>query len=83
MAYPQTKVTMKTVIEKSAAQAPALKTATAKAPDIASASVPDTLATLNVIVSQIVLDALHGLKMDYPKTTPKRRRELKSIRQRL
>jgi len=39
---------MKTVIEKSAAEAPPLRTATAKAPDIASASVPDTLATLNV-----------------------------------
>jgi PPK2 family polyphosphate:nucleotide phosphotransferase len=36
-----------------------------------------------LIVSQIVLDALNELKMDYPKTTPKRRRELKSIRQRL
>ena len=36
-----------------------------------------------LIVSQIVLDALNGLKMDYPKMTPKRRRELKSIRQRL
>jgi plasma-membrane proton-efflux P-type ATPase len=48
MAYPQTKVTMKTVIEKPATQAPALKTVTVKAPDIASASIPDTLATLNV-----------------------------------
>jgi len=36
-----------------------------------------------LIVSQIVLDALNGLKMDYPKPTAKRRRELKSIRQRL
>jgi len=36
-----------------------------------------------LIVSQIVLDALNGLKMDYPKMTPKRRRELKSICQRL
>jgi PPK2 family polyphosphate:nucleotide phosphotransferase len=36
-----------------------------------------------LIVSQITLDALKELKMDYPKTTPKRRRELKSIRQRL
>jgi polyphosphate kinase 2 (PPK2 family) len=36
-----------------------------------------------LIVSQIVLDALNGLKMDYPKMTPKRRQELKSIRQRL
>ena len=32
------------------------------------------------IVSQIVLDALNGLKMAYPKTTAKRWRELKSIR---
>jgi PPK2 family polyphosphate:nucleotide phosphotransferase len=36
-----------------------------------------------LIVSQIVLDALNGLKMDYPKMTPKRRQELKSIRRRL
>jgi PPK2 family polyphosphate:nucleotide phosphotransferase len=36
-----------------------------------------------LIVSRIVLDALHGLKMAYPKTTAKRRRELKSIRKRL
>ena len=36
-----------------------------------------------LIVSQIVLDALNGLKMDYPKMTPKRRQELKSIRNRL
>ncbi len=33
-----------------------------------------------LIVSQIVLDVLGGLKMAYPKTTPKRRRELESIR---
>ena len=33
-----------------------------------------------LIVSQIVLDALHELKMAYPKTTAKRRRELKAIR---
>jgi PPK2 family polyphosphate:nucleotide phosphotransferase len=32
-----------------------------------------------MIVSQIVLDALSDLKMSYPKTTAKRRRELKSI----
>jgi hypothetical protein len=32
-----------------------------------------------LIVSQIVLDALHELKMAYPKTTAKRRRELKAI----
>jgi PPK2 family polyphosphate:nucleotide phosphotransferase len=36
-----------------------------------------------LIVSRIVLDALNDLKMSYPKTTAKRRRELKSIRQRL
>jgi len=33
-----------------------------------------------LIVSQIILDALNELKMAYPKTTAKRRRELKSIR---
>ena len=33
-----------------------------------------------LIVSQIVLDTLRGLKMAYPKTTAKRRAELKSIR---
>jgi len=32
-----------------------------------------------LIVSQIVLDTLHDLKMAYPKTTAKRRRELKAI----
>jgi plasma-membrane proton-efflux P-type ATPase len=48
MADPQTKATMKTVIKKSAAEIPPFKSATAKAPDIASASVPDTLAALNV-----------------------------------
>jgi PPK2 family polyphosphate:nucleotide phosphotransferase len=36
-----------------------------------------------LIVSQIVLDALNDLKMAYPKTTAKRRQELKSIRKRL
>ena len=33
-----------------------------------------------LIVSQIVLDELSELKLAYPKTTAKRRRELKSIR---
>ena len=33
-----------------------------------------------LIVSQILLDALQDMKMAYPKTTPKRRRELESIR---
>jgi len=32
-----------------------------------------------LIVSQIILDALNALKMAYPKSTAKRRRELKSI----
>jgi polyphosphate kinase 2 (PPK2 family) len=36
-----------------------------------------------LIVSQIVLDGLNELKMAYPKTTAKRRRELKSIRKKL
>ena len=34
-------------------------------------------------VSQIVLDALEGLKMAYPKTTAERRQELESIRKQL
>jgi PPK2 family polyphosphate:nucleotide phosphotransferase len=36
-----------------------------------------------LVVSQIVLDALNELKMAYPKTTAKHRRELKCIRKRL
>jgi hypothetical protein len=36
-----------------------------------------------LIVSRIVLDALGRLKMAYPKTTAKRRRELESIRKAL
>ena len=36
-----------------------------------------------LIVSQIVIDALNELKMAYPKTTAKRRRELKAIREQL
>ncbi len=36
-----------------------------------------------LIVSQIMLDALRGLKLTYPKTTEKRRRELKEIRKQL
>ena len=39
---------MKTVIEKSAAAISPMKATTAKAPHIAAASVPDTLAMLNV-----------------------------------
>jgi polyphosphate kinase 2 (PPK2 family) len=33
-----------------------------------------------LIVSEIVIDAFNDLKMAYPKTTAKRRRELKSTR---
>ncbi len=36
-----------------------------------------------LIVSQIVLDAFHDLKIAYPKTTAKRREELESIRKEL
>ena len=43
----------------------------------------DDKENARLIVSQIVLDALKELKMAYPKTTAKRRRELKSIRKRL
>ena len=40
----------------------------------------DDKENARLIVSQIVLDTLNELKMAYPKTTAKRRRELKSIR---
>ena len=40
----------------------------------------DDKENARLIVSQIILDALSDLKMAYPKTTPKRGRELKSIR---
>ncbi|HET7215400.1 MAG TPA: ADP-polyphosphate phosphotransferase [Terriglobia bacterium] len=43
----------------------------------------DDKENARLIVSQIVLDALNDFKMAYPKTTAKRRRELKSIRKRL
>jgi PPK2 family polyphosphate:nucleotide phosphotransferase len=43
----------------------------------------DDKENARLIVSQIVLDALKEFKMAYPKTTAKRRRELKSIRKRL
>ena len=36
-----------------------------------------------LIISQIVVDTLNELKMAYPKTTAKRRRELKAIREQL
>jgi PPK2 family polyphosphate:nucleotide phosphotransferase len=40
----------------------------------------DDKENARLIVSQIVLDALNELKMAYPKTTAKRRRELESLR---
>ena len=43
----------------------------------------DDKENARLIVSQIVIDALDGLKMAYPKTTAKRRRELKAIRHQL
>ena len=39
----------------------------------------DDKENARLIVSEIVIDALQELKMAYPKTTPKRREELKSI----
>jgi polyphosphate kinase 2 (PPK2 family) len=36
-----------------------------------------------LIVSQIVLDTLEGLKLDYPTTTDARRKALRSVRKRL
>jgi PPK2 family polyphosphate:nucleotide phosphotransferase len=43
----------------------------------------DDKKNARLIVSHIVLDTLEGLKMTYPKTTAKRRRELLSIRKQL
>lgn len=43
----------------------------------------DDKENARLIVSQIVLDTFHELKMSYPKTTATRRRELKSIRSQL
>jgi hypothetical protein len=40
----------------------------------------DDKENARLIVSRIVLDGLNELKMAYPKTTTKRRLELKSIR---
>jgi hypothetical protein len=40
----------------------------------------DDKENARLIVSQIVLDTLNELKMPYPQTTAKRRRELESIR---
>src|ERR1039457_6350249 len=43
----------------------------------------DDKENARLIVSQIVLDTLEGLKMSYPKTNAKRRQELQLIRKRL
>jgi PPK2 family polyphosphate:nucleotide phosphotransferase len=43
----------------------------------------DDKENTGLIISRIVLDALRGLKMTYPKTIPERRRELQSIRRQL
>ena len=43
----------------------------------------DDKENARLIVSRIVLDTLNEFKMAYPKTTAKRRRELKSIRKEL
>ena len=43
----------------------------------------DDKENARLIVSQIILDTLKELKMAYPKTTAKRRRELESIRKQL
>jgi PPK2 family polyphosphate:nucleotide phosphotransferase len=43
----------------------------------------DDKENTGLIISRAVLDALEGLKMAYPKSSPERRRELKSIRRQL
>ncbi len=43
----------------------------------------DDKENTGLIISRIVVDALEGLKMSYPKSSPKRRRELQAIRKQL
>jgi len=43
----------------------------------------DDKENTGLIISRIVLDALQGLKMTYPKSTPGRRRDLQAIRKQL
>ncbi len=43
----------------------------------------DDKENARLIVSRVILDALDGLEMAYPKTTANRRRELKAIRRKL
>jgi PPK2 family polyphosphate:nucleotide phosphotransferase len=43
----------------------------------------DDKENARLIISQIILDTLSGLKLHYPKTSPARRRELRAIRKQL
>jgi hypothetical protein len=43
----------------------------------------DDKENARLIVSQIVVDALEGLNMTYPKTSPERHQELLAIRKQL
>jgi len=43
----------------------------------------DDKQNARLIVSQVILDTLEGLKMRYPATSPERRRELQAMRRRL
>ena len=43
----------------------------------------DDKENTRLIVSEIILDTIRGLKMSYPETSPERRQELLTIRQRL
>jgi PPK2 family polyphosphate:nucleotide phosphotransferase len=43
----------------------------------------DEKPTTRLIISQIILDTIRDLKLTYPETNPRRRRELKLIRKRL
>ena len=43
----------------------------------------DDKCNARLIISRVVIDALQGLKMSYPKTTRARRRELLAIRKHL
>jgi hypothetical protein len=43
----------------------------------------DDKENARLIISQIVFDTLKSLKMNYPKTSPARRRELLAIRKSL
>jgi len=43
----------------------------------------DDKENTGLIISRVVLDTLEGLKMAYPKSNPRRRRELQAIRKQL